>query len=255
MVDRTPLHPRARRRGMPGAPRRRDPEATRRALLAAGMRLVAERGYDGVPVSAIADRAAVNKAMISYHFGGKRKLYRAIVTATFADIVARAEALARSGRPAPELLRELVALIADTAMRRNPHFPAMMLREVLAGGRHLAPETMAYPLRVAGAVRSIVERGVREGSFRPVDPLLTHFSLIGSLLFFFATAPVRERLFATGRVGFSPPDPELYVAHMQQLLIHGLAERPGRAPRRPPRRAEARGARASAAARGKERRA
>lgn len=213
-----PARPRAARR-------RRDADATRQALVAAGTRLFAERGYDGVPVSAIAERAAVNKAMISYHFGGKRELYRAIVTATFADIVARVEALVRSDRPAPDLLRELVALIADTATRRNPHFPAIMLREVLAGGKHLEDDTLAYPLRVAGAVRSIVARGVREGSFRAVDPLLTHLSLVGSLLFFFVTAPVRARLFETRQPGLEPPDAARYVEHMQELVIHGLAAR------------------------------
>jgi len=228
-----------------GVPRRRDADATRQALLAAGTRLFAERGYDGVPVSAIAERAAVNKAMISYHFGGKRKLYRAIVTATFTDIVERVEALARSGRPAPELLRELVALIADTAARRNPDFPAMMLREVLAGGKHLEDETLAYPLRVAGAVRAIVARGVREGSFRAVDPLLTHLSLVGSLLFFFATAPVRARIFATDRPGLEPPDAGRYVEHMQELLIHGLAATGNRRAGDPERAGRARRARRS----------
>src|SRR5437667_3373971 len=59
--------------------RRRDAAATRDALLAAGTELFAERGYDGVPVWAVAQKAGVNKAMINYHFGGKRKLYRAIV--------------------------------------------------------------------------------------------------------------------------------------------------------------------------------
>lgn len=210
-----------------GIRRQRDPEATRQALLAAGTRLFAERGYDGVPLSAIADRAGVNKAMVSYHFGGKRKLYRAIVTATFADIVARAEELPASGRPAPELLRKLIALVAETATRRNPHFPAMMLREVLAGGKHLGAETIAYPLRVAEVVREIVERGVREGSFRPVDPLLTHLSLVGSLLFFFATTSLRERLFAEGRLHANPSDAAGYVKHMQDLLVGGLV-----APRR-----------------------
>src|SRR5438034_5239947 len=66
--------------------RRRDAAATREALLAAGAELFAERGYDGVPVTAIAQRAGVNKAMINYHFGGKRKLYLAIVSVTFAEI-------------------------------------------------------------------------------------------------------------------------------------------------------------------------
>ena len=90
--------PRGRRRGAPG---------TREALLAAGTELFAERGYEGVPVWAIAQAAGVNKAMISYHFGGKRKLYLAIVNASFAEIVTTVERLADSSRPAPELLREL----------------------------------------------------------------------------------------------------------------------------------------------------
>lgn len=213
--------------------RRRDPEATRQALLAAGTRLFAERGYEGVPLSAIASEAGVNKAMVSYHFGGKRKLYLAIVTATFADIVPRAEKLLQSSGAAPELLRELVALVAHTGTRGNPHFPAIMLREVLAGGKHLGAETLAYPLRVAEVVRRIVERGVQEGTFRRVDPLLTHLSLVGSLLFFFATTRLRERLFAEGRLDASPHDPARYVTHVQELLIHGLearAERHGSNP-------------------------
>jgi TetR/AcrR family transcriptional regulator len=208
-----------------GGRRPRDSDATREALLAAGTELFAERGYDGVPLSAIADKAGVNKAMVSYHFGGKRKLYLAIMTVTFADIVDRAEKLSASDRPAPVLLRELVGLVAETATRRNPYFPAMMLREALTGGRHLRDETIAYPLRVAEVVRLIVERGVREGSFRPVDPLLTHLSLVGSMVFFFATKPLRERLFAEGRLRAQASDVAGYVKHMQDLLIDGLAAR------------------------------
>jgi AcrR family transcriptional regulator len=202
--------------------RRRDAAGTREALLAAGTELFAERGYDGVPVSAIAEKAGVNKAMINYHFGGKRRLYLAIVSATFSEIVSRAERLADSPQPAPDLLRELVAVIADMVARRNPHFPAIMLREVLAGGRHLEPQIIAYPLRIVEVVRRIVERGIREGVFRPVDPLLTHLSLVGSLLFFFATARLRERVFAEGRLGTKPPDAARYVTHIQDLIIHGL---------------------------------
>src|SRR3989449_9953158 len=85
--------------------RRRDAAGTREALLAAGTELFAERGYEGVPVSAIAQNAGVNKAMINYHFGGKRKLYLAIVSATFSEIVASVERLADSPRPPPDRLR------------------------------------------------------------------------------------------------------------------------------------------------------
>ena len=207
--------------------RRRDATATREALLTAGAELFAERGYDGVPVALIAARARVNKAMISYHFGGKRALYLAIVTATFGDIIAGVERLAASARPASEVLREMVALFGEMATRRYPHFCAMMLREVVAGGKHLEPALIDHPARLLSAVQRIVARGVREGDLRPVDPLLTHLSLVGSLVFFFATARFRERVLATRRPAIKPPDAAQYVKHIQDLLTHGLtAERP-----------------------------
>ena len=203
--------------------RRRDAVATRDALLAAGRELFAERGYDGVPVAAIAQEAGVNKAMINYHFGGKRGLYRAIVGSTFAEIVAGVEKLAESSRPAPEVLRELIAVVGELATRRHPHFCAMMLREVVAGGKHLESEVMDKPVRILEAVQNIVARGVREGDFRPVDPLLTHLSLVGSLVFFFGTTRFRERVLAARRPALKLPDAAAYVGHIQDLLSHGLA--------------------------------
>jgi AcrR family transcriptional regulator len=203
--------------------RRRDAAGTREALLAAGTELFAEQGYDGVPVADIAERAGVNKAMINYHFGSKRQLYLAIVSATFAEIVASVERLAEAPRPAPALLRELIAVVSDAVTRRHPHFCTMMLREVLAGGAHLEPVLVAQPARLLAAVQRIVARGVREGNFRPVDPVLTHLSLVGSLVFFFATRRFRERVLAQRRPAVKAPDAAAYVKHMQDLLTHGLA--------------------------------
>jgi TetR/AcrR family transcriptional regulator len=219
---------RAKRKRPGQAHRPRNSEGTREALLAAGTELFAERGYDGVRVWAIAHAAGVNKAMVSYHFGGKQKLYRAIVDATFAEIVSRSERLAASPGPAPELLRQLVEVVGDVATRRDPHFCTIMLREALSGGRNLDPGVADKPVRVLAAVRRILERGVREGAFRPVDPVLTHLSLVGSLVFFFATARFRQRLLA-GRLGMTPPDAASYVRHIQDLITRGLAADQGRA--------------------------
>jgi AcrR family transcriptional regulator len=58
--------------------RQRDPERTRQQILDAGLAEFAAKGYAGARVSDIADRAGVNKQLISYYFGGKEGLYRAI---------------------------------------------------------------------------------------------------------------------------------------------------------------------------------
>ncbi|HTI52903.1 MAG TPA: TetR family transcriptional regulator [Verrucomicrobiae bacterium] len=213
---RTPGRAATRRAGRP-----RRPPGTRAALLAAATELFAAHGFDGVSVSDIAEKAGVNRAMISYHFGGKRDLYATILAATFQEIVADVERIAGSAGPAPQVLRAIVAAIGDAATHRHPHFCTMMLREVLTGGQHMQTAVLAQPARVLAAVQRVVERGVREGAFRPVDPLLTHLSLVGSLVFFFATTGFRQRVIPDRR----SPDGATYVKHLQDLIIEGLATR------------------------------
>jgi AcrR family transcriptional regulator len=202
--------------------RPRVPEETREKLMGAATSLFAEKGFDGARVEAIAKKARVNKAMISYHFGGKEGLYRAILLSTFESAIQRLKALEEMAAPADEQLREFVRLFAGVAAAR-PGLPAMLLREVLSGGRHLDEEILPHFLGVFGHVRRIVARGIREGTFRPVDPLLTHLSLIGALVFFFSTSPLRARLGAEGKLPAASPSDEAFVEHIQDLITRGLA--------------------------------
>ncbi|MFI9203141.1 TetR family transcriptional regulator [Streptomyces sp. NPDC053048] len=59
--------------------RRRDAEATRRALIDAAAELFAERGYDRTTVRAIAARAGVNQALLFRYFGSKNALFGEVV--------------------------------------------------------------------------------------------------------------------------------------------------------------------------------
>ncbi|MFF4056093.1 TetR family transcriptional regulator [Streptomyces sp. NPDC001668] len=53
-----------------------DAERSRRQLLEAALDVFSAKGFDGARVQEIADRAGVNKQLISYYFGGKLGLYR-----------------------------------------------------------------------------------------------------------------------------------------------------------------------------------
>lgn len=61
------------------ATRRRDADATRRALLDAAGALFDERGYDRATIREIGDRAGVDPALIARYFGGKEALYLAVL--------------------------------------------------------------------------------------------------------------------------------------------------------------------------------
>jgi len=54
-------------------------EETRSILIQTGARLFARNGYHGVSMRTLASEAEVNLATVSYHFGGKRGLYKAIL--------------------------------------------------------------------------------------------------------------------------------------------------------------------------------
>lgn len=58
--------------------RQRDAERTKSRLLEAALDEFSQRGFDGARVGTIAANAGVNKQLISYYFGGKAGLYRAL---------------------------------------------------------------------------------------------------------------------------------------------------------------------------------
>jgi hypothetical protein len=76
-------------------------------------------------------------------------------------------------------------------------------------------------------VRRIYERGIEEGTFRPVDPVLTHLVVMGSLLFFVASEPMRSRLVADGKLPITQaPSTEAFVRNLQDLIVRGLTAPP-----------------------------
>jgi AcrR family transcriptional regulator len=208
---------------MKRTPTPRDPDATRAALLAAGEGLFAERGFTGATIDRIARRAGVNKAMISYHFGGKTGLYEAIFSENLRRVLERLETVVEDDRPAGESLRALLDVLAETHVE-HPRLSTILLREAITGGRHLSDEIFPLFLEVFRRVREILDHGFENGTFRAVDPLLTHVSLMGAVLFYFASAPFRERLLREGKLALpDAPTADRFVDHLKDLFSHGLA--------------------------------
>lgn len=198
----------------------RDAEATRDALLDAATELFAARGFDGTRVDQIAEQAGVNKALISYHFGGKQGLYNEILSATFSEAHRRFKAIDDSPAPADERLREFIQTFADLATLR-PALPTMVLREVLSGALHVDEQLLPQFLALFRLVQGIVDQGIEEGTFTAVNPYLTHISLLGSLVFYFAFRPLGAK-FVDGKLPAGVPEVRQYVRHLQDMMTQGL---------------------------------
>lgn len=185
--------------------------------------LFARHGFEGTRTEEIARRAGVNKAMINYHFGGKLGLYERILFEAFEAAARRLDEILEASGSVPESLRQASRAFADLAAER-PEFPSIVIREAISGGRHLSRAMLPSFLGVFGRIRGLLERGMAEGSLRSVDPLMTHLLLVGSLMFFAASEPLRRRLIAEGGVAPSgAPTSGEFAEHVATVLIRGLA--------------------------------
>jgi TetR/AcrR family transcriptional regulator len=202
-------------------PSTRDLERRDRILDAASA-VFAERGFEGARVDDIAARAGVNKAMLYYHVGDKTALYSAVLLRNFGRVrVALDEALASGGSSRARL--EAVITAVTRMVQRHPDHPRMMLREIASGAASLEPEVLAAMLEVVGVVRALIAEGTAAGEFRAIDPVLTHLTLVGAVVFLNASALIRDRAAALGPP-FSLPEPTTDIASFINLmLLDGLA--------------------------------
>ncbi len=78
-------------------PTRSDGTQARQRLLKAALQLFADKGYQKTSTREIADAAEVNLGSISYYFGDKPGLYRAVFCESFCDTAAAPDILQARG--------------------------------------------------------------------------------------------------------------------------------------------------------------
>ncbi len=125
-----------------------DPQpTTRERLIDAATSLFAERGFRGADIRSICNIARVNPGAVSYHFGGKRQLYRAVMRAAV-DRLAAAVSLSWSHEEPPSLTGRVAVLYRELSTEPNA---ARLLQRDLADGGQMAIEALAPVLRSARA--------------------------------------------------------------------------------------------------------
>ena len=165
---------------------------SRQRILEAAAQEFAARGFDGAKVDRIARLARINKAMLYYHFRSKADLYREILGDLFRGVAGAVSGVRHAGGPPEQQVRQFIAAVAAEAVTR-PHFPAIWLRELADGGRHLDRHIVAELRTVILALAGMLHEGHRAGVFRDAPPFLTHLTIVAPLLLFTASAPIRER--------------------------------------------------------------
>jgi AcrR family transcriptional regulator len=167
-----------------GRPFRTEGRQTRQAILDAALKLFAENGYYGTSLRDIATAVGVRESALYNYFPRKEALFEALIVA---DHEYKAERLAPILEAPVGDVREtlerlaLVALESYGAPRQDQLF-----RMVMADGMRLAREGRINLLERMSSglahVRELMQRLVREGRLRNVEPHLLVMEFVGPLL-------------------------------------------------------------------------
>lgn len=159
----------------------------------AAMAEFAERGYDATPVAAVARRAGVSKGLLYLYFRTKEELFKSVVRSFVSPkIDALKKAVETTDLGAAAFLRGPFVEFAQTLPRSRARH---LIRLLVAEGHKHPDLTRWYWDHVVShgiaALRTVVERGVADGEFRPsalerfphllISPVL--FSVLWSLVF------------------------------------------------------------------------
>lgn len=146
---------------------------TKERLLKAALREFSARGYHGAKVDTIASKAKANKQRIYAYFGNKEKLFAAVLTHAFSEIIEEEKHLAELGEQDIPHLAEIILRHYMDFHQKHPHFWRLLAWENLEGGRHTAvlkglkTESFAHlaDLYAKGQATGIFARNVSFASF------------------------------------------------------------------------------------------
>ena len=185
---------------------------TRDRILAAAEDIIRRFGPTKATVVDVARALGVSHAAVYRHVATKAELRDLVVGRWVEEIMPPLRAIAARSDPAPKRLRRLFDTLIALKRRRAAEDP-----ELFAAYRTLAADARsaaaAHIDELVELVAAVIRTGVKEGTFRPVNPV----------------AGGRALLFATSR--FHHPahaadwgDPAIETAYLEvwQLLMDGL---------------------------------
>jgi AcrR family transcriptional regulator len=149
------------------------------SILEAATRLFIEHGFDGTSMYQIAEALGVTRTAVYYYYKNKEAILVALTdNITRAAAQLAEEAVQHKHLPPAEALRALVDRHARLIINNAEQFRVVERNEDrLPPRRRQAAE--GYRRGVLANFTAVIERGMKEGVFRPTDARIAAFAILG----------------------------------------------------------------------------
>ncbi|MFJ4186277.1 TetR/AcrR family transcriptional regulator [Kitasatospora sp. NPDC089509] len=153
-------------------------DAQREAVLQSAVGLLAERGYGGCTMAAVADRAGIATGSLYQHFANKAELsvqlFRRVVTHEMAAVNA---AVALRGTP-----RQRIAAVVETFAARALRAPRLAYALLVEPADTVVDgERLVFRRAFRDVIATEIAAAVAAGELPEQDPVLTAAALVGAV--------------------------------------------------------------------------
>ncbi len=162
------------------SPHIREKRRRRRAeILHAALRAFREKGYHATTLDDIAERVGIRKTALYHYFPDKESILYECHRESLAEVASlltkACKQFTLSGERLAYVIRQHVRLMTDT-LEGSP-----LAFEVTALSPKRQQEIIAARDRYERGLREIIAQGIRTGEFRPVNPKIAVFAILGAI--------------------------------------------------------------------------
>lgn len=199
---------------------------SRVVLLDATASLLSERSDLNASLTDIATRSGLNSALIKYYFGSKDGLFLAVLERDAERSMADLASLMAMDISAERKLRTHISGIINTYYR-SPYVNRL-INYMIVQGEPKSAERVAkiFVEPMIAAYRAIVQQGVAEGAFRPIDPGMLYYSVVGACEHIFYAAYAIPTIL--GKSELTEETKQAYIQHVVDLCFGGILSEPAR---------------------------
>ena len=160
----------------------------REQILVTAKSLFIQQGYHGLAMRQISDAVGVSKAALYYHFKDKEELFLAILSSNLNEIESAIDLIGSKQISCGEKITLFVEYILKqpTEHRAIIRLASQEMAQLSAAARKKFDRT--YHDQFTGKLQAIFETGVKNGEFRPIDPSIAVWALLGMMYPYFYAA-------------------------------------------------------------------
>ena len=190
-------------------------DVTRAKLIETARELFHEKGYDGLKMQELADRAGMNKGLLHYYFKSKGALFQAIFKEALSNLFGGlSEVLVSEG--SLEIKFHKVVDVYFEKLMTNPGLPVFVLSEM-----HKNPSMKGFPFSSVNISKLV--NAIKQSSGREIDHIkLFHLLLtvISLSVFPFAARPLLSQVLGKD-IGFEAfmKERKIYIKKVVSQLI------------------------------------